>query len=251
MPALSLILNAAQPLHPRRLASPRLPRYRIPTLGSGSVGALEPRAYDDATTVPEGYGHTPFGPGPGTVAGIVLGSVAGFLLVLALVYWFVSLGQGPRREEGSIVGGGGGTESVVSWRTRPSGPPRKPHRRSRHSARREKVEVRRTRPPPPTRVVLEREDEIVVEEYRSRSRSRPRAARNASPSPPRPAGSVLSAGDDVIIVEEDHHSPPPPRRRRDSERSHNTGLTDDRRGTYRREDIYARDASRRRSSSRA
>ncbi|RWA05047.1 hypothetical protein EKO27_g10058 [Xylaria grammica] len=182
---------------PRSLLPNRLPRLRYPIPIFDSPGILKPRALVGADTVPQGYGNAPIGPDSGTVAGIVLGSVAGFLLLLALIYWCINIGQGPRMlEEGSV---GGGTASVVSWRTRPRGPPRRHHRRSRNSPRREKIEIRRERTIP---VQIEREDQIVVEEFRprSRSRSRPRE-RSVSHGPP-PPRSVVS-DDDMIIVEED------------------------------------------------
>ncbi|KAH8160073.1 hypothetical protein CIB48_g8171 [Xylaria polymorpha] len=163
MPPLSPAVTGAQ----RR---PLLPTPRYPTPTAESPETLNVRAYVGAETVPQGYGNAPFGPDSGTVAGIVLGSVAGFLLFLALVYWCINIGQGPRmREEGSV---GGATASVVSWHSRPRGPPRRHHRRSRHSPRREKVEIRRERVVP-VQVEREREDQIIVEEFRSRSRSRP------------------------------------------------------------------------------
>ncbi|KAI0509351.1 hypothetical protein F5B22DRAFT_361985 [Xylaria bambusicola] len=215
-------------------ASISLPRLRYPIPIHDTPETLGPRALVGADTVPQGYGNAPFGPEPGTVAGIVLGAVAGFLLLLGLVYWCINIGQGPRMvEEGSV---GGGSASVVSWHSRPRGPPRRHHRRSRHSPRHETVEIRRER----ERVVpvrVEHEDQIVVEEFQSRSRSRSRPM-SRGPPPPR---SVLSEGDDMIVVEEDRT---PPRRRRDSMRSQRT------RSPY-REDIYVRDVSRRRSGSRA
>ncbi|KAI0183220.1 hypothetical protein EV127DRAFT_447697 [Xylaria flabelliformis] len=237
MPPVSPALTGARwlstlPTHPPPL------RYSIPIVES--PGALKARAYVGAQTVPQGYGNAPFGPDSGTVAGIVLGSVAGFLLFLALVYWCLSLGQGPRMmEEGSV---GGGTSSVVSWHSRARGPPRKHRRRSRHSPRREKIEIRRERVVP-AHVERVHEDQIIVEEFQDRSRSRP-GSMSRGPPPP---DSVLSDGGDMIVVEEDH---PPPRRRRDSIRSQRTRRSDDRRGSY-REDVYIRDVSRTRSRSRA
>ncbi|KAI1175361.1 hypothetical protein F4777DRAFT_579031 [Nemania sp. FL0916] len=217
---------------PRLLLPPHAPRLRWPIPISEVPAALRPRALVGATTVPQGYGNAPFGPDSGTVVGIVLGSVAGFLLLLAFIYWCLSFGQGPRIIEGSI---GGGTASVVSWRSRPRGPPRKHHRRSRQSGRREKVvELRRERIPIPR---VEREDQIIVEEFGStpRSRSRPRSISRGPPL----RRSVLNDGDDMIVVEED-----PPSPRRNSMRSQRT-----RRGSF-REDVYVRDVSRRRSGSR-
>ncbi|KAI1419402.1 hypothetical protein F5Y12DRAFT_778180 [Xylaria sp. FL1777] len=228
----------------RSFFSIRPTQLRYPVHVFKSPGTLESRSLVGATTVPQGYGNAPFGPDSGTVVGIVLGSVAGFLLLLAFIYWCITMGQGPRMlEEGSV---GGGTASVVSWHSRPRGPPRRHHRRSRHSPRHEKIEIRRER----ERVVpvqVEHEDQIIVEEFqtRSRSRSRPRdRSMGRTPPPPR---SVLSDGEDMIVVEED---PTPPRRRRDSMRSQRTRRSDDRRSPY-REDVYIRDVSRQRSRSRA
>ncbi|KAI1275348.1 hypothetical protein F5Y07DRAFT_370588 [Xylaria sp. FL0933] len=220
------------------------PHLRYPFTAFESSESLKSRTLVGATTVPQGYGNAPFGPDSGTVVGITLGSVAGFLLLLAFIYWCINIGQGPRMlEEGSV---GGATASVVSWHSRPRGPPRRHHRRSRHSPRHEKIEIRRER----ERVVpvqVERDEQIIVEEFGrpiSRSRSRPRE-RSVSHGPP-PPRSVLSDGGDMIIVEEDRT---PPRRRRDSMRSQRTGRGDDRRSPY-REDVYVRDVSRQRSRSR-
>ncbi|KAI1190441.1 hypothetical protein F5B17DRAFT_427452 [Nemania serpens] len=216
-----------RPLLPTHPTPPRSrPRYSIPIFKS--LETLRSRALVGADTVPQGYGNAPFGPDPGTVVGIVLGSVAGFVLLLAFIYWCINIGQGPRMlEEGSV---GGGTASVVSWR-RSRGPPRKHARHSKHAGRREKIEIRRSRPVP---VVVEQQDQIIVEEFqsgsRSRSRSRPRI------STQRPPPQRRSDGDDMIVVEEE---PPSPRRRRDSMRSQRTRRSDDRRGSF-REEVYIR-----------
>ncbi|KAI0529868.1 hypothetical protein GGR58DRAFT_281492 [Xylaria digitata] len=238
MPPLPPARDGAQP---RSLLPQYSPRLRNPIPIFDGPGTHKPRALVGADTVPQGYGNAPFGPDSGTVAGIVLGSVAGFLLLLAFIYWCINIGQGPRMlEEGSV---GGGTASVVSWRTRPRGPPRRHHRRSRHSPRHEKIEIRRERTVP---VHVEREDQIIVEEFRQRSRSRSRPRERSVSRGPPPPRSVLS-DDDMIIVEEDRT---PPRRRRDSMRSHRTRRSDDRRSPY-REEVYIRDVSRQRSRSRA
>ncbi|TGJ83000.1 hypothetical protein E0Z10_g5765 [Xylaria hypoxylon] len=234
MPPLSPARDGAPP---RSLLPDHLPHLRYPIPISDGPGIFKPRALVGADTVPQGYGNAPFGPDSGVVAGIVLGSVAGFLLLLAFIYWCINIGQGPRMlEEGSV---GGGTSSVVSWHTRQRGPPRRHHRRSRHSPRREKIEIRRERTVP---VQVEREEQIIVEEFRPRSRSRSRPRERSGPLPPR---SVLS-DDDMIVVEEDRT---PPRIRRDSMRSHRTRRSDDRRSPY-REEVYIRDVSRQRSRSR-
>lgn len=65
---------------------------------------LHPRA--TTSIIPTGYGSIDSGPSPGTVAGIVLGSVGGFLLVLWLFYTCINFGSG-------WGGGSTYTESVV------------------------------------------------------------------------------------------------------------------------------------------
>jgi hypothetical protein len=164
--------------------------------------------------------------------------VAGFILILALVYWGLNLGEGPRMVETGSVGGGG--SSVVSRHSRPRG---RPHRHRRRN-KRETVEIRRERVVP----VVEREeiDQIVVEEFPRQSRSVSRAPPPRTPSPrilpPRP---VYNDEDEIVVMED----PTPPRRRRDSVRSHRTRRSDDRRSVY-RDEIYVRDVSRQRSTSR-
>ncbi|KAI1824187.1 hypothetical protein F4861DRAFT_273397 [Xylaria intraflava] len=220
---------------PPSLFSHHPPRLRNPIPSSESPQPLGSRALEGAQTVPQGYGNEPFGPSPGVVVGIVLGSVAGFLLVFAAFYWCVNIGQNSLTIDAISVGGGATASSVVSRHRRPSGPPRRHHRRSRHSPRHEKVELRRERPIP---VRLERDEEIVVQEYRRSPRPRSRSVSR----PPPPPRSVTSDGDDVIIVEEDHS---PPRRRADSPRSQRT------RASSFRDEIRVRAVSRQRSVSRA
>ncbi|KAI1165085.1 hypothetical protein F5B18DRAFT_612662 [Nemania serpens] len=232
------IIAPRRPLLPTHPTQPR-PRQRDSIPVFKSLETLRSRALVDADTVPQGYGNAPFGPSPGTVVGIVLGSVAGFVLLLAFFYWCVSIGQGPRMLEEGSVGGA----SVVSWRRPPRGPPRKHARRSKHASRQEKIEIRRERPVP---IRVEEHDQIIVEEFQSGSRSRSRSRPRVSTQRPPPQRSVVSDGDDMIVVEEE---PPSPRRRRDSMRSQRTRRSDDRRGSF-RDEIYVRDVSRPRSRSR-
>ncbi|KAI8633338.1 hypothetical protein F5Y19DRAFT_471610 [Xylariaceae sp. FL1651] len=215
---------------PRFLLPIHSPRPRDPISISERLHALTSRAPQDVTTVPQSYGNGPFGPDAGTVVGITLGSVAGFLLLLAIIYWCINLGTGPQViEEGSV---GGGTASVVSRHSRPR-PHR--HRRSKHSPRRETVEIRRERVVP---VAVEREERIIVEEQRARSRS-------ISRPPPPPRAPDHGDDDEIIVMEETT----PPRRRRDSMRSQHTRRSEERRSTF-RDDPYARDMGRRGSGSR-
>lgn len=109
---------------------------------------------DGFIAIPSVYGALDTSPHPGVVVGIVLGSVAGFLLLLFLLY--SCLGFGPRVMPISVVEGSV-LEEVRT--TRRSGGSRRHHSHSRHRRRRstvratETVEVRtRERvsvPPPP------------------------------------------------------------------------------------------------------
>ncbi|KAI6091339.1 hypothetical protein F4821DRAFT_200065 [Hypoxylon rubiginosum] len=214
---------------------------------------LLPRLATDVSTVPEGYGRSPSGPDPGAVVGIVLGSIAGFIVLLWIIYWCVNLGNGPSTtlvEEGSVSGVG--SSSVVSFRSRPRAH-RNSHRHSRSSRgysspsrqrrTKETIEItRRERSAGPPVPPLHPEQIVVMEENstvtsRSRSRSRSRA-------PPLPPSSSGRQDDEIIVLEE--HTPP---RRRDS-RGYRRGSVERRSSAgYRDADAY-RDMSRRRSSSR-
>ncbi|KAI2629443.1 hypothetical protein GGS21DRAFT_492372 [Xylaria nigripes] len=240
------------------LISNQLPHIRHSLPLSEGPRNLVPRALEGAITVPQGYGNAPFGPSPGIVVGIVFGSVIGFLLCLAVFYWCINIGQGsPALNAGSIAGGT--ASSMVSRHRRPPGQPRRHHRHSRHLPRHEKAEHRRER------VIsgrLERDDEIVVQEYRSSPRLRSPSPPPATPPPPPPPRSVAaSEGDNVIVVEEEHSTP---RMKTNSIRSQHTKKSDDRRSAGRRsvdrgsdrrnsvrEDVYIREVSRQRSRSRA
>ena len=128
--------------------------------------------------IPTTYTGLNAGPDPGTVAGIVLGSVGGLLLVLWLIYTCFNLGG---------RGGAVGVEEVVHRRSR------SPRRSRRSETRSEVIEVsRRSRTPPPPR---NRRETIIIEESR------------------RPAPVSERREDDIVEVIEEH-SPPPPRRSR-------------------------------------
>ncbi|KAK6202127.1 hypothetical protein LQW54_008996 [Pestalotiopsis sp. IQ-011] len=214
---------------------------------------LAPRLNDNANTVPETYG-APSGPNAGTVVGIVLGSVGGFLLVLWIIYTLANLGNGSPAviETGSV----GGTESVVTRKSR------KQHRRRTRSAsdarrRSETVEVRRTTERVvPVSVAAER---IVVEE-RSRSRQPPPPMPAPPPPMPPPPPRVVhdDSDDEVVVIEENS----PPRRResrhharrqssrRSSERRRSSGYRDIDPYRFAGGDASVRSLSRRRSYSR-
>ncbi|KAB2572450.1 hypothetical protein BFW01_g5275 [Lasiodiplodia theobromae] len=160
----------------------------IPRQGSDSSGGYIPLSYQGLNS----------GPAPGTVAGIVLGSVAGFLLIAWLLLTVANLGG-----RSAIAG-----EEEIVVRERPPRSPRS--RRSRRNSRHEIREVSRSPRP----------HHIIVEEHRTSVPPPP-------PSQPRPRSrSVLveeriSAerrvdGDDIVEVIEEHSPPRRHRSRRDS-----------------------------------
>jgi len=211
--------------------------------------ALKPRIYE-GSTVPQGYGNSPSGPDPGVVVGIVIGSVAGFLLIWGVIRWSINLGHTRVIDEGSVVMGVGAlgprpgpgpetvetSSSVLSWHSRP-----RRHRRQSGSGggrrRREKYEIRRERaapvPMPMMRETVDR-DEIIVEEFRSRPASRVRSR----PPPPHdlPRTPPPVVGDDEIVVLEEET---PPQGRRDISRSR---VSAERRSVY-RDDVHIRTVS--------
>ena len=151
--------------------------------------------------IPATYSGLGSGPTPGTVVGIVIGSVAGFLLVLWLIYTCFGLGGGAQGVS-SVV-----EEEVIRRRSR--SPPRRPRSSPRRSSPRSRVpassrsesehvmeEVRReTSPPPPRRNSSRREREtILVEEIRR------------APPPQ----------DEYVEVIEEHDEPAPRRSRKTS-----------------------------------
>lgn len=163
----------------------------------------------DIVAIPTTYGDLNSGPSPGKIVGIVLGSVAGFLLLLWLLYTCFNFGGVGRASTVT-------TEIVRERRPRKSRASRASHSRSRSRRGRvsetvervtEVIETRRPSPmmapPPPAPVPMER---VIVEERReSRTESRP--------PPLRRIGS-----DEVVVIEE--HSPPRRKssRRRERER---------------------------------
>jgi len=142
--------------------------------------SLTQRDYFDSNgdvIIPSTYGSINNSMAPGTVIGIVLGSVAGFLFILWLFYAFATLGRG---------GGSEYAESVVVAR-------RKSNAGSHHTARSrrvsENIEVRQTAQP--IHIVREpsRSGRIVVEETRKTRRA------------------VSPGGSDEVVVIEEHDSP--------------------------------------------
>jgi len=133
------------------------------------------RQQNDAI-IPTAYGSINSGPAPGTVVGIVLGSVGGFLLILWLIYTCAQFGN-PSSSSSY-------TESVVVRDRRKSHGSQRSRRSETVEIRRDRSPVRIVRPPP------ERVERVVVEETReTRTRSRSRGD-----------------SDEVVVIEE--HSPP-------------------------------------------
>lgn len=167
-----------QPLSP----NPNTPHLLIPK--SKTEPTLH-RRYN-IVSIPATYGRQNSSPAPGTVAGIVLGSVAGFLLLLYLIYF--GLNAGRNRSSATSV------SDIVIGRSRSRS---QSHGRRHHGPDVIEVEEEHRRPPRSgwRRGRDHRDDEIVVEEsVESRSRS-----------------------DDVIEVEEESESSvAPPRRSRRS-----------------------------------
>ncbi|RFU25937.1 hypothetical protein B7463_g10402, partial [Scytalidium lignicola] len=173
-------LAASAPFHrllqrwtsPEAISSPLQPLPRSPdtftTIARRSFSSLF-RRQSNTAIIPASYGNIDSGPAPGTVVGIVLGSVGGFILLLWLFYTCMSPGNWWVRDTQSEV--------IV----------RRPHRsRSRRTT--EKVEIRRER----SSVRPVAQETIIVEEERHVRRSRSR--------------SRSSSDDEVVVIEE--HSPP-------------------------------------------
>ncbi|EAW07418.1 uncharacterized protein ACLA_021270 [Aspergillus clavatus NRRL 1] len=127
-------------------------------------------------SIPASYGRLDDGPTPGTVAGIVLGSVAGFILLLYLAYLGLGLNNKPADDVTA-------TATSMTWTGTESGVTRR-SRRSRRGDTIEVVEDQRHGP----------RDHVSVEE----------SVMSAS----------RTDGDDVVEVIEEHSSVdgrPPPR----------------------------------------
>lgn len=204
--ALSETLSASPVLSTlaRRFHASIIPAIASRTVLSDAPSRSRLHARQATSTVPGFYPSLNDGPDPGTVVGIVLGSVAGFLLVLWLVYTCFQIGG-----RGDTVSSYG-TASVVTRKTR--------RKRSRHHhrspARRETIEIRTSRPPPP------REPErVVMEERVERRMSQPPPPPMAAPAPPPPRMvSEISDEDEVVVIEE--HSPAPRRQSQHKSKRH-------------------------------
>ncbi|MCJ1301417.1 hypothetical protein MMC08_004217 [Hypocenomyce scalaris] len=183
--ALRSFLPSIPAVHPRSLlpASATTSTTRSLQPISRTVNSLLRR--QTVVAIPATYANLNTGPAPGTVVGIVLGSVGGFLLLLWLIYTCFNRG-------------GGGSRSVVTEEEVVRRRSRSPRRRSRSSAGVTEVsEVSRPRSaaPPPRRDSGRRET-IIIEETRR--------------------APAVEREDDIVEVIEDHS--PPRRNRRGSQR---------------------------------
>ena len=143
-----------------------------------------PKRQAQILAIPTTYAGLNDGPAPGAVAGIVIGAVCGFLLVLWLIYTCFNMGG---------IGGRGEVieEEIVRHRSR------SPRRSRSHS---ETIEITKSRSPP-----RRERERIIVEETR-------RVSRPPEPEPEEPI-------DDIVEVIEEHSASPPPQSRRPSKRN--------------------------------
>lgn len=190
------LLAIAERFHAATIPALASRTLKTAALDAPSLTLLHARQETD--TIPGEYPLNDAGPDPGTVVGIVLGSVGGFLLLLWLVYTCLQMGG-----RGDTVSSYG-TASVVTRKSRR----RHSHQQHHSPARRETVEIRSSRgPPPPT-------ERVVVEERTERrsSQAPPPPMMPAAPPPmhaPPPPRIVTDDEDEVVVIEE--HSPAPRR----------------------------------------
>ncbi|KAK4193727.1 hypothetical protein QBC35DRAFT_4363 [Podospora australis] len=158
------------------------------------------------STIPSFYGGLERnGLEPGAVAGIVLGSVAGFCLLLYLLYACINMGNSSDFTESA---------SVVTRSTAHAHAKRHSHSRRRSRGGEEVVEVRRTTSTTQRGPMIVEQvgggERIVVEEQR-RSRGPPPMRRGPVPMRSDVTSDVTTDDDEVVVIEE--HSRSPPRRR--------------------------------------
>ncbi|KAF4437424.1 hypothetical protein F53441_13058 [Fusarium austroafricanum] len=166
------------------------------------------------TAVPTVYKSADNSLAPGVVAGIVLGSVAGFLLLLYIIYMLLHRGPVVRPIDGAstVVSGGpmstvtGDTSTYLSFRSRRD---RRPRNRSRSRAT---SRSKRTR----SRTTVNSRD-------RSRRRTSPLVSDSrgeriiVDPPAPRFVQESTISSDNEIVVEEEHSVSPPRRPQRHSQ----------------------------------
>jgi len=199
-----LPLPSPHNLLPRLSAVTQRLAKRIPAL---PLPAVHLHQRQDTAVIPSAYKVD--GPQPSAVAGIVLGSVCGFLLLVMLIY-FLTQGNSNNSNNLTITGQ---REEIVRRDKSPGA-----RRRSQRSSRSERIETRERSPRPMRTTIVEETrraprrsasirserivDERIVEES-SRRGSRPPSIRRVD-------------GDDIVEVIEEGSSigDPPPRRDR-------------------------------------
>lgn len=239
---------------------PVLPSRTIP---SGNH-RLAVRQNDPSSTsfvpVPSTYGNLDNSPHPGVVAGIVLGSVAGFLLLLWLVYVILHRGPVVMVEESgapmsSVTGGDSSTfasRSVITFRSKRGRKSKRPRSNGSRRTTRSKATTVRSRersrrrvspvivdPPAPDRIIVD--PPSMTPSPLSSAPPHPRFAQESA---------VTSMSSDNEIIVEEEHSPSPPRRysqRYSQERYRRESYRDD---GYGPRDYPPRDYSPRRESRR-
>ncbi|CAF3485209.1 hypothetical protein SNK03_012215 [Fusarium graminearum] len=195
------------------------PSTTIPS-DSGHHGLLAVRQNDDSrtsfTAVPTAYKSADTSLHPGAVAGIVLGAVAAFLLLLYIIYMLLHRGPvvRPMGDGASTVASGypmstvtGDTSTYLSFRSRRD---RRPKNRSRsRGTSRATSRSKRTR----SRTTVQSRD-------RSRRRGSPLVSESqgsrviVDPPAPRFVQDSMLSSDNEIVVEEEHSVSTPPRRSR-------------------------------------
>ena len=159
-------------------------RKKVPPRSSSRSFEIRQISQNAIVAIPTTYKGLNSGPAPAAVVGIVLGSVLGFLLFLALLYSVLRLSG---LYSTTVV-----EEEVIRRRTRSAS-----HSRRRSPSQSETTEIRSEVRSPPRRRESRREETIIVEERISRA-----------PEPP--------PEDDIVEVIEDHS--PERRPRRESKR---------------------------------
>ena len=195
-------LHNLAPRLPPPDATPLLPTRTTPL--SRTLASLLQRQTTVTTTanpiIPATYSGLGSGLQPSTIVGIVFGSVAGFLLLLWLIYTCFGLGGGPQGRSAVVE------EEVIRRRSR--SPPRRPRSSTRRTAAASSIsesehvmeEVRshhshHSHHSPPPRRNSSRRETVIVEE----------TVRRAPP-----------AQDEFIEVIEEHDVPAPRRSRKSS-----------------------------------
>lgn len=204
-----LPLSPAEAANRKPVLKPLQPLHDLPQQ------ALSRRALR-TNVIPLSYNTA--GPNPGTTVGIVLGSIAGFLVLFGLI-WFATTGRRSGMIEGDDI-----TDIHVSRRSHsPSRSRRTRRTRTARSEMTERSEPEPVRSPPRPR----RSERIIVEETRRTERSQPppAPASVSSPAVERERESIYEReetrerrveGDDVVEVIEEHSelSSEPPKRKK-------------------------------------